>query len=263
MNPRLKIIVKILKIDYLYLLKLCFTFNNPVYSGIIYKLYSNPYYIIKMPSKIFQLFCFVILCCAIISCSQDDPSSSADENLYELKNIEFYLADDDQNTFSFDHLDMLSFTNHSNSSLPDTTFYPFQTLKDTLLVKINTPTNDFKLKDSIAFRNMMINPDHSISYLSNDSIYISEKAHEFIFPVTHKSEELTLKPNPETHYEITGNYWRIRYTISFEARAIHLYTEEETTLQGKLFYSIVSRGTRPEEEKDKAPSTHLKATEIP
>ena len=122
---------------------------------------------IHNPPRLVYLIAFYSL---VISCSNDDLSSAVEENLYELKTIDFYLTDDDQNTFSYENMDTLTYTNHSNSSLTDTVVRPFASQKDTLLIKINTPTKDFQLKNALAFRNMMIHPDHTIGYLSKDSI---------------------------------------------------------------------------------------------
>lgn len=211
------------------------------------------------------LFSLLILGLMVSSCSSDDsPLSPTEENNYQLQDLNSYLTEDDQNSFVFEHLDTLTYINDSDTALSDTTFYPYQSLKDSLFVEIAPASGDaVSLKDSVAFRPMLIRPDRKIGYLSKDSVYISALQDTILRPIAHKSEAITLKRDPKIRYDITGAYWRVRYSISFTGKAVRIGDKKEIPFDGKLFYSTVSRGARPEGAEDKAPTTSVKMTDVP
>lgn len=216
-------------------------------------------------NKILQRIWFFLICLSIImACSSDDQNDIPEQkNIYRVQDITFYRAEEDQNDFILDCLDTLTYVNPNNSALPDTTFYPYQSLKDSLFVSLDTPgEEEITLKDSVPFRHMYIRPDDEIGYLENDTTYISKTNDTILFPVKHRSETIALSPSAKTRYDIIGSYWRIHYDISFELTAIRQDDQKEITLNGKLSYSIVSRGDRPEESKDKAPKTEIIKTEV-
>lgn len=200
----------------------------------------------------------------LISCDKQDEHVKSDEkNIYQLYDISFFLTpSEDQNEFIIDRIDTLMIANQSDSFLPDTTLYPYELIQDSLFVKITSPIDEEMIVDSLPFRKLQIGPDYEVGYLSKDTNYFKGVDDLILFPVEHKYEAIAITPEPNVIYEITGTYWRIRYSISFQAQAIRESDNSDILIEGKMIYSIVSRGARPKGSGDIAPTIEIRKKEI-
>lgn len=181
--------------------------------------------------------------CLCISCSNDDESiiKKPEANIYKIENIEFYLSEDDTLYSVINRLDTITYVNRGAFQLRDTTFYPYRTLKDSLFIELDTPFQEkLLLQDSLGFQRMIIRSDRKIGHVvSQDSIYISNFPTISLLPLHNVDVKVTFTPTPNTRYDITGAYWRDRYSISFKAEAINIKTQKPISLHGKLRYSTV------------------------
>jgi hypothetical protein len=186
---------------------------------------------------------FAIMLCLFASCEKNDGNiiEEPKENTYVIKDIEFFLSDDDRVDSIRKQLDTLTYVNYSSSLLPDTTFYPYKSFRDSLNIELIDPfPEDLVFEDSLGFRHMIIREDNLIGYVSQDSTYISKFPSTLVLPLRNIDETVTFKPNPKTRYDITGEYWRVRYSISFRAEALSIKDDIPITLNGKLKYSTVT-----------------------
>jgi len=185
-----------------------------------------------------KYFTFLIASFFLFSCSKDDESKA---NTYVINNIEFFLSDDDRVDSIRNRLDTLTYVNDSSTQLPDTTFYPYESFRDSLNIELIDPfPEDLVFEDSLGFRRMIIREDNVIGYVSQDSSYISKFPSTLLLPLRNINEIVTFKPNPKTRYDIIGEYWWVRYSISFRAKAVSSKDDIPITLTGKLKYSTVT-----------------------
>lgn len=181
--------------------------------------------------------------CICISCSNDDESiiEGPGTDMYKIENIKFYLSEDDTVYSVIDRLDTITYVNRGTSQIPDTTFYPYRFLKDSLFIELDMPSQEeLLLQDSLGFLRMMIGDDREVGYIvSQDSIYTSKFPNTSLLPLHNVNAKVIITPTPNTRYDITGAYWRDRYSISFKAEAINIKTQKQKFLNGKLQYSTV------------------------
>lgn len=188
--------------------------------------------------------CFSLLC-ILSACTRtiETPATNPGEELYAIRDIEFFLAEDDTLDSTLARLDTVVFVNRSTSHLPDTTFYPYAAVKDSVHIALTDATQRELLAiDSISFRQMTVRKGDNgeLSFFQQqDSIEITG------FPATvtmpsgvHIAE--TFRPTPKTKYEMTGEYWRVRYSISFRAYAVRAKDGQSIAVDGKIWYATAT-----------------------
>lgn len=192
-------------------------------------------------------FYFIFSCCLFFACTKavNDPTGSADGEVYTVSNMDFFLAEDDTIDSVFSQLDTIIVVNASADPLPDTTIYPYQSLKDSVYVALIGPSPDtLTLADSIRFRHMIVRPNGEgelvLGNLPQDSVSIAGFPVAIDMPLMNVNIAETFEPAPKTRYEITGEYWRVRYSVSFRAYAVRPSDGHTLVLQGKVHYSTVS-----------------------
>lgn len=184
---------------------------------------------------------FLSIFFVLLSCNKDDReiSETTNEDTYKIKKIQFSLTDGNIDSL-FTKLDTINYINASNEKRPDTTIYPYRALKDSLKIIMDTSEFDnLVFKDSIGFRPMEINKKKEIRKFSEDSIYISRLPDNFTFPVRNVLESASFEPNAQTKYAITGEYWRVKYDIKFEAEIECSNNDKPIVVTGVMKYSIV------------------------
>lgn len=214
------------------------------------------------------LYLFLVICFSFsIGCSNDDDliiEGPEAANMYKVENMEFYLSEDDTVYSVIDRLDTITYVNRTASSLPDTTFYPYKALRDSLFIELDTPfQEELLLQDSLGFHRMEIRSDRRVVYLvSQDSAYISKFPSSSLLPLHNVNVKVTFTPSSNTRYDITGAYWRDRYSISFRAEAINKKNQEPILLSGKLRYSTVRTWTDGGADDDTPLITTLLISEV-
>jgi len=213
----------------------------------------------------FLLYLLIIICFSI-GCSNDDDRiiEEPEADVYKIENMEFYLSEDDTLYSVIDRLDTITYVNRSTIQLPDTTFYPYKSLKDSLFIELDMPIQEeLSLQDSLGFQRMIIRNDRRVGYVvSQDSTYISKFPSSSLLPLHNVNVNVIFTPNPNTKYEITGAYWRDRYSISFRAEAINIKNQEPISLSGKLRYSTVRTWSEGVPDEDIPMITTLLASEV-
>lgn len=191
--------------------------------------------------------CCIFLVCLFSACTKavDDVIGGSENNAYTVSEIDFFLSADDSVDSVFSRLDTITVVNNTSNTLPDTTLYPYQSLKDSVYITLDHPLPDtLLLTDTVSFRHRVVRPgadgEHVLSELPTDSVSISGFPAIVSMPLLQVHIAETFRPTPKTRYDITGEYWRVWYSVSFRAYAVRPGDGQTIVLHGKVRYSTVS-----------------------
>ncbi|MFC3198231.1 hypothetical protein ACFOET_11470 [Parapedobacter deserti] len=189
----------------------------------------------------------IFLCvCLFVACEKTAhlPAERPDAAVYLLQDVEFFLSADDGIDSTLQRLDTITFVNNSDGPLPDTTFYPYSSLCDSVSVAVTTPQGTaLRFADSISFRHLTIHTqvDGTLTYGQQaDSVHFAGFPDTVVMPQRRVQIATTLHPTPRTQYKLTGEYWRVRYSVSFRAKAAQSGSDEHIPIEGKVNYSTVA-----------------------
>ncbi|QNL51689.1 hypothetical protein H8S90_09005 [Olivibacter sp. SDN3] len=179
----------------------------------------------------------------VIACSKDEiiDSEPTSEDHYVVEDIAFFISDEDTVDSIFQRLDTVTFINPSSAHLPDTTFYPYQDLKDSIWVDLDSSASEeILLKDTLALRQMVV-IDGNFYFTDREAVFIDRLPSTSTVSTTIATASTFGLP-PKSKHQITGEYWRVKYRISFKAKAIRIRDEQSFNFEGKIHFSRVATG---------------------
>lgn len=194
--------------------------------------------------RILLVLPLIWLCFAACQKANQQPDEPDKKSVYVLEELEFFLAEDDRPDSTLQRLDTLTFINTAMVNLPDTTFYPFAELQDTVSLVLATPQDaPLLLADSIGFRRQTIHTDSDGTFTYSqfaDSIHFAGFQDTLVTSQQRVQVATTISPTARTKYQLTGEYWHIRYRVSFRAHAVQPNGGVRIPLEGKVHYSTVA-----------------------
>lgn len=187
-------------------------------------------------------FLFVCLCAACKKTTHIPAENP--ETPYVLEDIEFFLAGNDVTDSTLQRLDTITYIYASATAAPDTTLFPYTSLEDSVSVALTTPEGEPPtFADSVGFRHVSIHTlaDGTLTYgQQTDSVHFAGFPDTVAMPQRRVQIAMTLHPTPRKKYQLTGEYWRVRYSVSFRAHAVQPESGERIPVEGKVRYSTVA-----------------------
>lgn len=191
-----------------------------------------------------------IFCCGLaVACSKKGDLPKEGENggnnpgaAWKLAEITFSIKEDDVLDSVFSTLDTYVYRNNSLTEVPDFSYEPYKNLLDSMQIETADPE-----AASIRLSAAALMPDlvvmGRVVYTRTDTVSFDSFRQLLTVPVSHRiaiTERMTVPA--KTKVEISGEYWRVRYSVSFRAEIADVNTGERRTVNGKIRGSRVATG---------------------
>ncbi|TDS17399.1 hypothetical protein [Sphingobacterium paludis] len=192
---------------------------------------------------------FLLLPLALLGASCNgsvaDDFAPIEEDSYRISKV-LFLEQGSKIDSVIHRLDTITYTNFDSVSTVDTVFHLYAGFKDSVFISMNTQGPPVEaILDSIAVQKLVLKDEltytERLLLVLRDSIYLKgEATRTGIAPISEPRLTQELRVTPCTRYDITGEYWRINYTVDFDLELTNALSGEKQLKSGTLVYSRFS-----------------------
>ena len=169
---------------------------------------------------------------------ESDYSDPETDDMYILDEIRFFLQENDGIVDTLEcTLDTIVYYNNTTIPQPDTVFYPYSATVDSIIIQFDNymeiPVIQFS--DSVEFPSLIM--DETIYFSADYPVRVNKIPDSNVIKNICAGTSVELSPTPQSRYNITGKYFRIRARASFEVSYVGKSTGQYYSVTGKWYSS--------------------------